>query len=61
MHSFEYTHLNHVHCEYKFCTNLLSKARNISFDVFLEFIFLHSFVVSHLLTNIWDVSYSNLL
>jgi hypothetical protein len=38
MYSFEEAHLCHVHRERNFSTDLLSKARNFSSDVFSEFV-----------------------
>ncbi len=61
MHSFEEAHLRHVHRECNFSTDLLSKARNFSSNVFSEFVSPPHFVVSQLLADIWGVSYPRLL
>ena len=50
--SFEKAHLCHVHRECNFSADLLSKARNNSLDVYLEFVAPHSFIVSQLLVDI---------
>ena len=61
MHSFEEVHLRHVHRECNFSTDLLSKVRNFSSDVFSEFVSPPYFVVSQLLADIWGVLYRRLL
>ena len=61
MLSFEEAHLRHVHRECNFSADLLSKVRNNSLDVYLEFVAPPSFVVSQLLADIWGVSYPRLL
>jgi hypothetical protein len=38
MHIFKEAHFDYVHRERNLCADLLSKARNSSFDVFSEFV-----------------------